>query len=139
MSDQWFYGRGSDITGPVSMPELAGLVAGGGVLPTDTVWRDGVEEGVPAAQVPELFPAAAPAQMAGTRAAPAKNARATGGKGVVIMGQDGKTVKFKGKCTTCGHEDSSWKTIPIPRGMARTGFFCSKCKKRRDGEIHGYH
>ena len=139
MSDLWFYGRGEDISGPVSMPELTGLVAAGGVLPTDTIWKDGVEEGVPAAQVPELFPAAAPAQMAGTRAAPAKNARATAGKGVVLMGQDGKTVKFKGKCTTCGHEDNNWKTIPIPRGTTRTGFFCSKCKKRRDGEIHGYH
>ena len=135
MSDLWFYGRGSDITGPVSMADLTGLVAAGGVLPTDTVWRDGVEDGVPAAQVPQLFP---PAALAGTRPA-TKNARATAGKGVVIMGQDGKTVKFKGKCTTCGHEDASWKTIAIPRGTARTGFFCSKCKKRRDGEIHGYH
>lgn len=139
MSDLWFYGRGADISGPVSMPELSALVAGGGVLPTDTVWRDGVEEGVPAANVPDLFPNASPAPMAGTRAAPAKNARATAGKGVVIMGQDGKTVKYRGKCTTCGHEDSSWKTIAIPRGTTRIGFFCPKCKKRRDGEIHGYH
>ena len=135
MSDLWFYGRGSDITGPVSRPELAELVAAGGVLPTDMVWRDGIEDGVPAAQVPDLFPNA---PMAGTRAEPPKKGRAVAGKGVVIMGQDGKTVKYRGKCTTCGHEDSSWKTIPIPRGTARTGFFCSKCKKRRDGEVHGY-
>ena len=44
--DQWFYGRGSDITGPVTGPELSGLAAGGTLLPTDTVWRDGVEDGV---------------------------------------------------------------------------------------------
>jgi hypothetical protein len=37
MADEWFYGRGSDITGPVTGPELSGLAAGGTLLPTDTV------------------------------------------------------------------------------------------------------
>jgi hypothetical protein len=61
------------------------------------------------------------------------------GKGVVIVGQDGATVKYRMKCSTCGREESSWKSIAIPRGTTRTGFFCPKCRKRRDGEIHGYH
>src|SRR5437764_10787056 len=100
MADEWFYGRGSDITGPVSGPELSGLAAGGTLLPTDTVWRDGVEDGVPADQVPDLFPVAAP-PAAPTAAAPAgyraitTNARAVAGKGAMIIGQDGKTVKFR--------------------------------------------
>ena len=41
MTNQWFYGRGSDITGPVSSTELAGLAASGQVLPSDTVWLEG--------------------------------------------------------------------------------------------------
>jgi hypothetical protein len=136
MGDQWFYGRGSDITGPVSGPELAGLVASGTLLPTDTVWRDGVEDGVPAGQVPELFPAAAP-EPTGYRT-PTARGRAVAGKGATIVGQDGVNVKFRMKCTTCGKEDSSWKSIRIPRGVTRTGFYCSKCRKRRDVEIYGY-
>ena len=48
----------------------------------------------------------------------------------MIIGQDGKTVKFRMKCTTCGKEDSSWKSIPIPHGVARAGFYCTKCRKR---------
>ena len=142
MADQWFYGRGSDITGPVSGPELSGLAAGGTLLPTDTVWRDGVEDGVPADQVPDLFPAPpvapAAAAPAGYRAV-TTNARAVAGKGAMIIGQDGKTVKFRMKCTTCGKEDSSWKSIAIPHGVARAGFYCAKCRKRRDAEIYGYH
>jgi hypothetical protein len=92
--------------------------------------------------VPDLFPAA---PVAPTAAAPAgyrtmtTNARAVAGKGAMIIGQDGKTVKFRMKCTTCGKEDSSWKSIAIPHGVARAGFYCAKCRKRRDAEIYGYH
>ena len=144
MADQWFYGRGSDITGPLSGPELSGLAAGGTLLPTDTVWREGVEDGVPAAQVLDLFPAAVkpdaatPKTPAGYRTVTTRG-RAVAGTGAMIIGQDGKTVKFRMKCTTCGKEDSSWKSIPIPHGTARAGFYCTKCRKRRDAEIHGYH
>jgi hypothetical protein len=61
------------------------------------------------------------------------------GKGVVIVGHDGATVKYRGKCTACGRETAGWKTIPIPRGASRVGFFFAKCRKRQDGEIHEYH
>jgi GYF domain 2 len=201
MPVQWYYGRGADITGPVSGRELSDLAASGEIVPTDTVWQEGVEAGVAAGKVKNLFrsathradrlasapatpapdvalavapkagdqpgvmpldpPAAAPDPEAGaeviptdpvptatevpptagwstTRATP-KTARAVAGKGVVIVGQDGATVKYRMKCTTCGREDSSWKSIPIPRGVARVAFFCSKCRKRRDVEIHGIH
>jgi GYF domain 2 len=135
MADLWFFGRGSDIDGPVSGSELSQLAATGKVLPTDTIWQDGNEDGIPAAQVPNLF---RPAVAAAPRLSVPKTGRAVAGKGVVIIGQDGTTVKYRLKCTTCGQEDASWKSIPIPRGMARAGFFCPKCRKRRDGEIHGY-
>lgn len=198
MPNQWFYGRGSDISGPVSGSELAELAASGEVLPTDTIWLGGRESGVPAAKVKNLFPAKAPAAvnvsetgagpsellgveasavaevaapsdpaglgpqepdppatpMAGepppadtAPAAPAaarpaastRTARATAGKGAVIIGQDGKSVKYRGKCTICGKEDSSWKSVAIPRGTARYSFFCPKCRKRQEVEIYGIH
>ncbi len=55
----------------------------------------------------------------------------------MIVGQDGTTVKFRKKCTTCNHEDRSWQTIPIPRGTIRVAFYCPKCRKQRQVEIHG--
>lgn len=148
MTDQWYYGRGADITGPVSGLELADLAAGGGLLPTDTVWEGGAEDGVPAGQVEYLFSAAAligdePAPVAAAPAAvvapPAKKTgRAMAGKGAVLVGQDGTTVKYRGKCTTCGREEAGWKSIAIPRGTHRASFFCAKCRRRRDVEIYGY-
>jgi hypothetical protein len=85
-------------------------------------------------------PAAAAAVPPVVVPAPAKKGgRATAGKGAVIVGQDGATVKYRGKCATCGREDASWKSIAIPRGTTRASFFCPKCRKRRDVEIHGYH
>lgn len=69
---------------------------------------------------------------------PVGKARAVAGKGAVIVGQDGTTVKFRMKCTTCGHEDNSWRAIPITRGTTRSSFYCPKCRKRRDCEVHGY-
>jgi hypothetical protein len=167
----WYYGRGSDITGPVSGSELADLAAAGRVLPTDTVWQDGVENGVPAGRVRNLFPSSpsapqldavaglsmpagepaaggcpAPAEPAGSpvpeapalRAAPPQSGRAVAGKGVVLVAQDGKTVKYRGKCATCGREEAGWKSIAIPRGTTRVGFFCPKCRRRTEGEVHGY-
>jgi len=192
MPNQWFYGRGSEIIGPVSGSELAELAASGKVLPTDTIWLEGRESGVPAAKFKVLFPAKAspsgagaselpggeasavaevaapsdPAALgsheAGTPAtlaagepapaesaaaapvaprppAPTRSARATAGKGTIIIGQDGKNVKYRGKCSICGKEDSSWKSIAIPRGTARVSFFCPKCRKRQEGEIYGIH
>jgi predicted nucleic-acid-binding Zn-ribbon protein len=60
------------------------------------------------------------------------------GKGVVLVAQDGKTVKYRGKCATCGREEAGWKSIAIPRGTTRVGFFCPKCRRRTEGEVHGY-
>jgi GYF domain 2 len=64
--------------------------------------------------------------------------RAAAGRGATIVSQDGTTVKYRKKCTVCGHEDSSWGTMPIPNGMSRTGFYCPKCRKRREVEIQGF-
>jgi GYF domain 2 len=154
MSQQWFHGRGSDITGPVSRTELTELAASGSVIATDMIWEDGVEDGVPASEVPDLFPAEVAVVAEAKPLAPmghpdwinphaqhqtdTKLGRATAGKSTSIMGQDGKTVKFRMKCEVCGRDDASFKTIPIPHGTARASFYCKKCRKRRDCEIHGH-
>ncbi len=69
--------------------------------------------GVPARDVPNLFP---PDPVAGPESAdpaadtggtlPKKRGRAVAGKGAAIISQDGTTVKFRMKCTTCGHDDA---------------------------------
>ena len=54
-----------------------------------------------------------------------------------MMGQDGTNVRFKKQCTTCQHVDSSSISMKITQGTMRAGFFCPKCKKRREVELRG--
>src|SRR5437762_552335 len=58
MADQWYYARGGDKLGPFSARQLKDLADGGRILPTDTVWKQGIERGVSAARVKNLFPLA---------------------------------------------------------------------------------
>lgn len=147
MVSQWYYGRGSDISGPASGQELSDLANSGQLLRSDTVWQEGVEEGVKAGTMENLFAplnAANEVAVAAPESVPVKpptvsRARATAGKGTTIIGQDGKNVKYQMKCTTCGYQDTSWKSIAIPRGTTRSSFYCQKCRKKRDTEIHGMH
>jgi hypothetical protein len=66
-----------------------------------------------------------------------KKGRAVGAQGAVIVGQDGINVRFRKKCTVCGHEDHSSNTMAIRHGTMRTNFFCSKCRKNRVVTIQG--
>jgi hypothetical protein len=63
--------------------------------------------------------------------------RAMALSGATIVSQDGKVVRFRKKCTACGHEDSSWGTQPITVGVMRAGFFCPKCRKHREVQLRG--
>jgi hypothetical protein len=56
MVDQWFYASGTDRLGPFSGRQLKDLGAQGILLPTDTVWKEGVEQGVSANRIKNLFP-----------------------------------------------------------------------------------
>jgi GYF domain 2 len=58
MSDQYYYGYGSERNGPVSAPELRALVESGRIQPGDTIWKEGIAEGIMAARVKNLFPPA---------------------------------------------------------------------------------
>lgn len=145
MADLWYYGRGADLFGPFSGWQVADLADAGEVWRTDTVWEDGTEDGVPAHTIPHLFPAEAavavalapPASLPFPARMPVASRRAVAGTGAVITGQDGKTVRFMKKCTTCGKMDRSTSSAVIVCGTMRSGFFCPKCKRRRPVEIHG--
>ena len=143
MPSQWYSGRGSDIAGPVSGRELFDLAHGVTIILTDTIWREGNEAGMAAGKVKNLFPVASieapPLEEIPIPRVVPKKVRATAGKGAVLVGQDGKTVKYRMKCTVCNHEDPSWKTLAIPHGTRRTNFYCPKCRKKRDVEINGFH
>ena len=68
---------------------------------------------------------------------PARRRTASAGKGAIMMGQDGTNVRFKKQCTTCQHIDSSSISMKITQGIMRAGFFCPKCRKRREVELRG--
>jgi hypothetical protein len=195
MADRWYYAHGEDRKGPFSGQQMKDLASRGEILPTDTVWKEGVAQGALAGKVKNLFqpahpppagaaPAPAPAAAlaealpppvqpdssvlaaetkAGRAEAPpaggaetasegataaarrpaaeqprAKKGRAVAGKGAILQGQDGVNVRFRKKCTECGHEESALTTMPIRQGIMRSPFYCRKCRKSRDVEIQGY-
>lgn len=100
------------------------------VMPEPVVTAAALEE--PVAETPSAPPVKALAYET-----PARKGTARAGKGATIVGQDGVNVKFKKKCTTCGFEAPSWQTSPIRNGVIRAVFFCIKCKKSREVEVHG--
>lgn len=51
---QWYYARQGAQSGPVSTEEMRRLISSRAVLPTDLVWRDGMAQWTPLAQVSEL-------------------------------------------------------------------------------------
>jgi DNA-directed RNA polymerase subunit M/transcription elongation factor TFIIS len=57
MADNWYYAAHEKKLGPFSSAQLKELAAAGQLLPSHTVWKEGVEKGVLAARVKNLFPA----------------------------------------------------------------------------------
>ncbi len=165
MAGGWYYAHDDQRNGPFSGEQLKEFAASGVILPTDTVWKGGVEEGVLASRIKNLFvpahadeagmlapteharpdadmpaeedvtPVHAPPEKYQPKAqepTAAKKGMATAIKGADIAGQDGAYARYRMKCTVCGHKDASCRTIPIANKMIKVGFFCPKCKKRRD-------
>lgn len=62
MSQEWYYGRDDEQHGPVSSQELKKLANTGQLRSTDLVWKEGLEEWVPATKVKGLFLAPTAAQ-----------------------------------------------------------------------------
>lgn len=68
MTAEWYYSSGAHKLGPYSQQQLKQLAACGILLPTDTVWKEGIETGVEAHRVKNLFlsPEAFPARESPT-------------------------------------------------------------------------
>ncbi|HEV3204840.1 MAG TPA: DUF4339 domain-containing protein [Gemmataceae bacterium] len=56
MADQWYYGWGNKKFGPYSPTQFKELVEQGKIQPTDMIWKEGIEQGVLASNVENLFP-----------------------------------------------------------------------------------
>jgi hypothetical protein len=84
MAVEWYYEMDGSRQGPYSGEELQALAAAGTIRPTDTVWREGVAQGVPAHRVRNLFapggaaaaPVPAPAAESPSPLKPSQEARA---------------------------------------------------------------
>jgi hypothetical protein len=55
MADLWFYSHDGVKIGPCSAQQLQQTAAAGGLVPTDTVWKEGTEKGALASKVKNLF------------------------------------------------------------------------------------
>jgi hypothetical protein len=83
---------------------------------------------------------AAPAPARTERPPPQQHAnkrRVLGVKGGALISQDGTTVRFRKKCQFCGRDDPGVTSLAIPPGFLRVNFFCPKCKKAQQIEVHG--
>src|SRR6476659_7128462 len=59
MAEEWYYSRdGSQRHGPVALEALRQYQASGQLQPTDLIWRPGMADWTPAANVPEMAAAA---------------------------------------------------------------------------------
>jgi hypothetical protein len=74
----------------------------------------------------------------GAQQAPARKARATAGRGAVIVSQDGHAVQYRKKCTSCGFTDASKNRMIIRNGTTRLSYYCPKCRKLLPVEISGH-
>jgi hypothetical protein len=72
MATQWYYAHDGVRSGPFCADEMKVMAAGGGILLTDTVWKNDGPRGVPARKVEHLF--AAPPAEALPEGAPAVGA-----------------------------------------------------------------
>lgn len=65
----WYYADGDKEQGPVTLAQLKGLLTSGKIQPDDLVWKDGLDDWMPAEEVPELKAVEAPAAPLPTPAA----------------------------------------------------------------------
>jgi hypothetical protein len=64
-NDEWYYAKGNQQQGPVSLQAIQEMVRSGQIQPNDLVWRSGMANWQAASQVPEVYggaptPAGAP-------------------------------------------------------------------------------
>lgn len=152
MAVMWYYAHDENRLGPFSPRQLKDLADAGTILSSDTVWKDGVEQGVLASRVRNLFAVAVPSPAvplpmvvtapprAPVAVAPVQplakpkppNGKAVALKGADIVSQDGTQAKYRKKCVECGFKDASCQTITISNKTTKGNFFCRKCRRRRE-------
>ena len=117
---EWFYARGDQQQGPVTLDGLRALAAAGQLVGTDLVWQNGTPDWRPAAEVPEIFQAptaaAAPAAMPMSPGYP-------GAYPTAAPGAPGGTV-YAGPRLDPGwggdKSDASEREIPIPSYLVQS-------------------
>jgi hypothetical protein len=160
--ENWYIARGDQELGPFSVFELKEMGVAGKIEPTDSVWKEGMPNRIPATRVKGLIPAervADDSEAVQATEEPAKTPeqeaeerrraelmkkdlevrkrRVTGVKGAIILSQDGKEARIRKKCIKCGTEDRSRSTIKILPGASRTTFFCPNCRRVYPVEVTG--
>jgi DNA-directed RNA polymerase subunit M/transcription elongation factor TFIIS len=134
-------------------PEVAPLSAAAHPTPGELIQSESPEEAEsgettllcnspPAAfpddiQLQPETPAPGTPQRTGSHQRPVRKMRAIALSAATIVGQDGTNVKYRKKCTKCGHEDTSYTTMRITNGVMKAVFFCPKCRKKQDVKIQG--
>jgi hypothetical protein len=71
VADRWYYAHGEVKRGPYSGRQLRDLADSGSLVPTDTVWKEGLEKGALAGNVKNLFPPAPAPELAPAEPVPA--------------------------------------------------------------------
>jgi hypothetical protein len=99
----WYYARGDVEKGPLTSAQIKALATAGKIRPDDYVWKEGMENWLPAGEVKELFPAdaAKPKEKDPDSSKP-------GEKGA----EPGKAEKFRRKPEPAGPASRSLPTDP---------------------------
>ena len=118
MADQFFYARHQEQFGPFSAGQLKGFAASGRLRPTDTVWKEGMAKGVPAATVKYLFPD--PAGEALLTGAPP--AEVPSSPDAAPPARSGTSPLRSGEQPTpTGPAPEGWAHEPVPEAVALAG------------------
>jgi hypothetical protein len=120
MSDvaDWFYARGGQQQGPVTLDGLRAMAATGQLAAGDLVWRNGTADWKPAGEVPEIFVGGTPVPSAAS-VEPAPAAAFSPGfptEGTPTVAPSGQAV-YGGPSMDPGwsnNADASEREIPIP-------------------------
>jgi hypothetical protein len=62
-NDEWYYAKGNQQQGPVSLQAVQEMVRSGQIQPNDLVWNHGMANWQAASQVPEVYAGIAPAAV----------------------------------------------------------------------------
>jgi hypothetical protein len=71
----WYFADGDEERGPVTEAQIRTLIGTGNLKPDDLVWREGMDDWLPAAEVPGLFSGGTPAPRRTPKCRPPKSGR----------------------------------------------------------------